>query len=739
MNVKNTSGPVIEKAGELAGLLTSLEKGDVLFIDEIHRLQPTIEEYLYPAMEDYRLDIIIDQGPQARSLRLQLPKFTLIGATTRAGMVSAPLRSRFGMTARLDYYNAEEMQKIILRSAGLLGVEIDAKGAAEIATRARGTPRTANNFLRWVRDYVQVKADGKITAELADRALTMLEIDRDGFDQWDKRIIETLIHKFNGGPVGLNSLAVAIGEEAGTLEEVNEPYLIMEGYIKRTPQGRVAMPKCVSQTWVEAADWRASGIAVAALSSFVIPSEVEESLIIPRCSKRCLDYARHDSDRRSLSKSRKDPQRRGTDARDSRNARDEIRRGLGAGRSFELQTASVGSSIFHAQRSAGTNRLRDFSQRDGAIASAANRWRASPGLRQRLGLRSARPISAQRANRADAWSWFAPGKVRSAQAQTGSRRIVRCGAQTRVAKISRAYWDHHFAKWRGHPRYVKRLRRRAPGVHILISPVRVQGIGAAAEIATAIRELSAPNESWPPLDLIVLARGGGSIEDLWEFNEEIVARAIFHCAIPIVSAIGHEVDFTIADFVADLRAPTPSAAAELIVPDFAEVNRRIDELAACLHRCLRNFLSHQQTRLRFLSERALSRELVKRIRDAQQQIDFTRESLRRGARQRIGDARARLANFASLIKSRNPQREVIALRKGFADLRKRFGALAPRSLDQARQRFSRAWKEFLLRSDLKQRCAAATASRRTHTAKLCAPSNSLGQNENPHARKRRRI
>jgi holliday junction DNA helicase RuvB len=232
VNIKNTSGPVIEKAGELAGLLTSLEKGDVLFIDEIHRLQPAIEEYLYPAMEDYRLDIIIDQGPQARSLRLNLPKFTLIGATTRAGMVSAPLRSRFGMTARLDYYNAEEMQKIILRSAHLLGVEI--------AARSRGTPRTANNLLRWVRDYVQVKAEGKITAELADRALVMLEIDRDGFDQWDKRIIETLIHKFNGGPVGLNSLAVAIGEEAGTIEEVNEPYLIMEGYIKRTPQGRVA-------------------------------------------------------------------------------------------------------------------------------------------------------------------------------------------------------------------------------------------------------------------------------------------------------------------------------------------------------------------------------------------------------------------------------------------------------------------------------------------------------------------
>jgi Holliday junction DNA helicase RuvB len=242
VNIKNTSGPVIEKAGELAGLLTSLEKGDVLFIDEIHRLQPTIEEYLYPAMEDYRLDIIIDQGPQARSLRLNLPKFTLVGATTRAGMVSSPLRSRFGMTARLDYYSAEEMQKIILRSAGLLGVEINVGGAAEIATRARGTPRTANNLLRWVRDYVQVKADGKITADLADKALTMLEIDRDGFDQWDKRIIETLIHKFDGGPVGLNSLAVAVGEEAGTLEEVNEPYLIMEGYIRRTPQGRVATP-----------------------------------------------------------------------------------------------------------------------------------------------------------------------------------------------------------------------------------------------------------------------------------------------------------------------------------------------------------------------------------------------------------------------------------------------------------------------------------------------------------------
>ena len=240
------------------------------------------------------------------------------------------------------------------------------------------------------------------------------------------------------------------------------------------------------------------------------------------------------------------------------------------------------------------------------------------------------------------------------------------------------------------------LRRRAPGLHILISPVRVQGIGAAAEIATAIRELSSPNDSWPLLDLVVLTRGGGSIEDLWEFNEEIVARAIFHSAIPIVSAIGHEIDFTIADFVADLRAPTPSAAAELIVPDFVEVNRRVDELAACLQRCLRNFLIHQQTRLRFLSERTLARELVKRIRDAQQQVDLTRESLRRGVRQYLGDARTRLANFASVVRSRNPQRELVALSKGFSDLRKRFCSLAPLSLDQARQRFLRA--EELLRA-----------------------------------------
>ena len=247
VNIKSTSGPVIEKAGDLAGLLTTLERGDVLFIDEIHRLQATIEEYLYPAMEDYKLDIIIDQGPNARSVRLNLPKFTLIGATTRSGMISAPLRSRFGMDCRLDYYSAEHLADIVERSGGLIDVEIDKGGALEIARRARGTPRIANNLLRWVRDFAQVRADGRINREVADAALAMRDIDADGFDEMDKRVIEALIHKFAGGPVGLSSLSVAVGEEAGTLEEVHEPYLIMQGYLKRTPQGREAMPRAYAK------------------------------------------------------------------------------------------------------------------------------------------------------------------------------------------------------------------------------------------------------------------------------------------------------------------------------------------------------------------------------------------------------------------------------------------------------------------------------------------------------------
>ena len=239
-SLKSTSGPTIEKAADLAGLLTNLEAGDVLFIDEIHRLQKTIEEYLYPAMEDFKLDIIIDQGPNARSVRLNLPRFTLIGATTRSGLLTAPLLTRFGVRERLDYYQAEQLRTIVIRSARLLNVEIDETGAMEIARRSRGTPRIANNLLRRVRDYAQVKSDGRITAAIADLALAMLEIDQNGLDEMDKRILDTIINKFGGGPVGVSSLAVAVGEEPDTLEEVYEPYLIMEGYLKRTSQGRVA-------------------------------------------------------------------------------------------------------------------------------------------------------------------------------------------------------------------------------------------------------------------------------------------------------------------------------------------------------------------------------------------------------------------------------------------------------------------------------------------------------------------
>lgn len=237
-----TSGPQIEKAGDLAGILTNLQRGDILFIDEIHRLHPAIEEYLYPAMEDFRLDIIIDSGPSARSIQLQLPKFTLVGATTRSGMLTSPLRSRFGLINRLDYYTHEQLAVIIQRSANILGLQISEDGALTIASRSRGTPRIANNLLRWTRDYVQVKSDGTITGPTAQAALEMIEIDEDGLDEMDKRILEAMVYKFTGGPVGLSSLAVAIGEDASTLEEVHEPFLIMQGFVKRTPRGRVAMP-----------------------------------------------------------------------------------------------------------------------------------------------------------------------------------------------------------------------------------------------------------------------------------------------------------------------------------------------------------------------------------------------------------------------------------------------------------------------------------------------------------------
>ena len=238
-----TSGPQIEKAGDLAGILTNIQKGDVLFIDEIHRLHPAIEEYLYPAMEDYRLDIIIDSGPSARSIQINLPRFTLVGATTRSGLLTAPLRSRFGLVNRLDYYTHAELALIIERSAGLLDVPIETEGALEIASRARGTPRVANALLRWVRDYTQVKGSGVIDQPSADAALAMIEIDAQGLDEMDKRMLEVLIYKFGGGPVGLNSLAVAVGEDPATLEEVHEPFLIMQGYLMRTPRGRLALPE----------------------------------------------------------------------------------------------------------------------------------------------------------------------------------------------------------------------------------------------------------------------------------------------------------------------------------------------------------------------------------------------------------------------------------------------------------------------------------------------------------------
>jgi holliday junction DNA helicase RuvB len=247
VSIKVTSGPVIDKPGDLAGLLTNMERGDILFIDEIHRMQRAVEEYLYSAMEDFVIDIMIDQGPNARSVRLNLQPFTLIGATTRSGLLTAPLRSRFGLVNRLDYYGPEDLKTIILRSARILNVDISEAGAAEIGLRARGTPRIANSLLRWVRDFAQVRANNKIDPDVADQALAMLEIDRDGLDEMDKRLLETIIHKFAGGPVGLNSLAVSVGEEAGTLEEVYEPYLIQEGYMKRTPQGRVVTDRAYAK------------------------------------------------------------------------------------------------------------------------------------------------------------------------------------------------------------------------------------------------------------------------------------------------------------------------------------------------------------------------------------------------------------------------------------------------------------------------------------------------------------
>jgi len=242
VNLRQTSGPVLERPGDLAALLTNLEPGDVLFVDEIHRLSPVVEEVLYPAMEDYQLDIMIGEGPAARSIKLDLPPFTLVGATTRAGLLTSPLRDRFGIVQRLEFYSPEELACIVQRSAGILGISTDAEGGWEIARRSRGTPRIANRLLRRVRDYAQVRADGAIDLAVADRALSLLKVDALGFDLQDRRLLEAVIRRFDGGPVGVDSLAAAIGEERGTIEDVLEPYLIQQGFLMRTPRGRVATP-----------------------------------------------------------------------------------------------------------------------------------------------------------------------------------------------------------------------------------------------------------------------------------------------------------------------------------------------------------------------------------------------------------------------------------------------------------------------------------------------------------------
>lgn len=240
VNMRQTSGPVLEKPGDLAALLTNLEPHDVLFVDEIHRLSPVVEEVLYPAMEDYQLDIMIGEGPAARSIKLDLPPFTLVGATTRAGLLTSPLRDRFGIVQRLEFYSDKDLTHIVKRSASILNIETDVAGAAEIACRSRGTPRIANRLLRRVRDYAQVKAQGKVTVAVADSALSMLKVDGSGFDIMDRKLLSAIINKFDGGPVGVDSLAAAIGEERGTIEDVLEPYLIQQGFMMRTPRGRVA-------------------------------------------------------------------------------------------------------------------------------------------------------------------------------------------------------------------------------------------------------------------------------------------------------------------------------------------------------------------------------------------------------------------------------------------------------------------------------------------------------------------
>ena len=251
VNIKVTSGPAIEKPGEMAAILNNLAEGDILFVDEIHRLNRQVEEVLYPAMEDYEIDIMIGKGATARSIRLELPRFTLVGATTRAGLLSAPLRDRFGVVNHLEFYTHDELKKIIVRSAAVLGVNIDEEGAYELARRSRGTPRLANRLLKRVRDFAQVKYDGNITKDVADYALDLLDVDKEGLDRNDRLILSTIVHKIDGGPVGIETLAASIGEDSGTLEDVYEPYLIQNGYLNRTPRGRVATRKAYANLGIE--------------------------------------------------------------------------------------------------------------------------------------------------------------------------------------------------------------------------------------------------------------------------------------------------------------------------------------------------------------------------------------------------------------------------------------------------------------------------------------------------------
>jgi Holliday junction DNA helicase RuvB len=267
VEVTHTSGPVIERPGDLAGLLTNLGPRGILFIDEIHRMSPVVEEYLYPALEDFTLDILLDRGPSARSLKINLERFTLVGATTRSGLLSSPLRARFGVTLRLDYYGAEDLARIVRRSAGILDVTLDDEAAVEIARRARGTPRVANRLLRRVRDFAFIKADGHVTTKVAREALLLLDVDERGLDEMDRRLLEALIHKYQGGPVGLTTLGVVVGEEAGTLEDVYEPFLIQEGFIKRTSRGREATPLAYRHLGLEPPASMAAGEKTSAMSS----------------------------------------------------------------------------------------------------------------------------------------------------------------------------------------------------------------------------------------------------------------------------------------------------------------------------------------------------------------------------------------------------------------------------------------------------------------------------------------